>query len=124
MPAPLTPKQQRAADLLGQGFAKSRVGREVGTSGTSIRRWLKRDDFQALVNRRRESVVSANPTARDTLEAALTATTSRGEPDWKVRVAAARALFGADGRGTGDDDEQVRETVIHSHNLDGEDRGD
>ena len=123
MPAPLTPKQQRAADLLGRGWTKSRTAREVGTSGTSIRRWLRRDDFRALVERRRESVVSENPTARDTLEEALTATNSRGEPDWKVRVAAARALFGADSASGSDDDAPARETVIHVHNLDSEDEG-
>lgn len=116
MAAPLTPKQQKAADLLGRGWTKSRVAREVGTSGTSIRRWLKRSDFRALIERRRESVVSDSPTPKATLEEALTATNSRGEPDWKVRVSAARALVGAD-RGPVAEAE-VRETVIHAHALD------
>ena len=118
MAAPLTPKQQKAADLLGRGWTKSRVAREIGTSGTSIRRWLKRSDFLALIEHRRESVISKNPTAKDTLEEALTATNSRGEPDWKVRVSAARALVGAD-RGPLPEAE-VRETVIHAHHLDEE----
>jgi hypothetical protein len=116
--SPLTPKQQKAADLLGRGWSKKLTAAEVGTTPTSIRRWLKREDFKKLVTRRRESVVSENPTARDTLEEALTATKADGTPDFKIRVSAARALIGADGRAVPDPDKQVRETVIHRDALD------
>jgi hypothetical protein len=118
--APLTPKQQKAADLIGRGWTKSRAAREVGTSGTSIRRWLRRDDFRALIERRRESVIAKNPTPRAALEEALTATNSRGEPDHKVRVTAARILIAADSSGS-DPEDKVRETVILTHALDDDD---
>jgi hypothetical protein len=115
---PLTPKQQKAADLLGQGWKQKLVASEVGVSTTSIRRWLKREDFRALVTRRAESVLSSAPTARVTLEEALTATKADGTPDYKIRVSAARALIGADGRAP--DPGPARETLIHSDALDPE----
>ena len=94
---PLTPAQHRAAELIGQGWLKKRAAAEVGVSPKAVQRWLKRDDFRILIANSRERVLKAYPTAQDTLEAALTATTREGAPDWRTRVSAARALIGADG---------------------------
>ena len=114
-PAPLTPKQQKAADLIGQGWKQKLVASELGVSSKTVQRWNQRDDFRALVSRRKQSVASDNPTARATLEEALAATKSDGTPDWRTRVSAARALVGADGPVDGDGPR--RETVIHADAL-------
>lgn len=94
---PLSPRQQRAAALIGQGWMKKRVAAEVGVHPRTLSKWAAREEFEALVARARASVVAEVPTAQETLQAALAATTSSGAPDWKTRVSAARALIGADG---------------------------
>jgi uncharacterized protein YjcR len=119
---PLTPKQQKAADLIGQGWKRKLVAAEVGVSPKTLRRWSHREDFRALVTRRTESVLSSAPTARVTLEEALNATKADGTPDYKIRVSAARALIGADGRAP--DPGPARETLIHSDALDPEGEGE
>jgi hypothetical protein len=96
---PLTPHQHQAAALIGRGAQKKDVAEEVGVSANTVSSWLKREDFRALAQERREAVLDENPTARATLEAALTATRTDGSPDFKVRVAAARALIAVDGPG-------------------------
>ncbi len=110
---PLTPDQHRAADMLGQGFSKTEVAEEFGVSLTAIRRWLKRDDFKALVKRANEAVLEENPSARSRLEAALNATNSRGQPLWPIQLKAAELLMrDSDPTGNGDGS-GVRETVIY-----------
>ncbi len=90
---PLTPDQQRAAQLIGRGFRHRTVAAEVGVSSKSIQRWLRRPDFAKLVEQGRRGALDAEPTAKATLEAALTATTKNGQPDWAIRVKAASLLF-------------------------------
>jgi hypothetical protein len=112
---PLTPHQRQAAALIGRGFQKRVAAREVGVHSRTISNWMRRDDFRALIAQTREAAVAEVPTAQVTLEAALTATTSSGAPDWRTRVSAARALIGADGPAVS---EPPRETIIHTGNLD------
>ena len=101
---------------------------EVGVVPKTVRRWSERGDFAELVRQRRESLLDATPTAKATLEAALSATTSSGAPDWKIRVAAAQTLMtNADGgggsNGSLDEDGGQRVTKIYvSPDEDGEDR--
>jgi hypothetical protein len=96
-PRPLKPEQHQAAQLLGEGHDQQATADEVGTTTTSIRRWLKRDDFAALVKEHREKRLEANPTARAVCEQALTATSRTGAPAWGVRLTAAKLLLlGAD----------------------------
>lgn len=90
---------------------------EVGVAPRSLQRWKHRDDFVALIERSRGSVLDDNPTPEATLRAALSATGPSGAPDWKTRVSAARALIGADGPAAGK--RKARETVIHEENLEG-----
>jgi len=91
----VTPQQQRAAALLGQGRSQRDAAAEVGVSTRAIRYWLKEPDFEALVRRSREALLDERPTVRSTLEAALLATRRDGSPDWGARVQAARILMAA-----------------------------
>lgn len=101
-PKPLTPSQHQAAALLGAGYDQGQAAAEVGTTTTSIRRWLKRDDFAALVKEAREKALDENPTARSVCEQALTATQKNGSPAWQVRLAAAKLLMQESGVVPGD----------------------
>jgi hypothetical protein len=92
-PKPLTPEQHQAAALLGAGYDQGQAAAEVSTTTTSIRRWLKRDDFAALVKEAREKALDENPTARSVCEQALSATTTNGRPAWKIRLDAAKLLM-------------------------------
>lgn len=98
-PKPLQPRQHRAAAMLGRGIPQGDAAGEVGVSRRTISDWLKREDFRELVEAGRTAALDAQPTARATLEGALTALRPNGEPDWPTRVAAARALVQADGPG-------------------------
>ncbi len=101
---PLTSTQHRAAALLGQGRTQEETAAECGTTGTTVRRWLKRDDFTAEVKVARDAAIDANPSARSVLESALHANTPRGLPDWRTRLDAAKILFldsGDEGEGKG-----------------------
>lgn len=80
------------AALIGRGTSKTAAARVVGVSRRSVSDWARRDDFQKLVQRAREALLDERPTARATLEAALTATKRDGSPDWQTRAQAARAL--------------------------------
>ena len=111
---PLTLRQQRAAALIGRGRSHRDSATEVGVEPRTITRWAGRDDFRALVRQHREATVAEVPSAKATLEAALTATAASGAPDWKVRVSAARALVGLDGPG----EAEARETTIYTEHLD------
>lgn len=93
---PLSPRQQRAAALIGQGWMKKTAAAEVGVVPRTLSKWLAREDFKQLVEQARASVVAEVPTAEATLRAALAATKPNGAPDWPCRVSAARALIGAD----------------------------
>lgn len=92
-PKPLTPAQHQAAALLGAGYDQGQAAAEVGTTTTSIRRWLKRDDFAALVKEAREKALDENPTARSVCEQGLHATNRDGRPNWNIRLAAAKLLM-------------------------------
>jgi hypothetical protein len=63
-PKALTPSQHQAASLLGAGRTQAEAAEECATTTTSVRRWLKREDFAQLVKDERERVLDANPTAR------------------------------------------------------------
>lgn len=117
---PLTPKQQRAAALIGAGFQHRAAARELGVADRTVSRWMGRSDFRDLVRKHREAALESKPTAKATLEAALVAVTSSGAPDWRTRVAAARALTGLEDPSAegGDTERQVRETVIYKGALD------
>jgi transcriptional regulator with XRE-family HTH domain len=104
-PRPLTPQQQRAAALIGRGRSQQEVADEVGVTRRTVTNWTRREDFESLAQRERDDALDEAPTARATLEAALTATTPSGAADWRVRVSAARALVGADGPGKAPGDE-------------------
>ena len=123
--SPLTPDQHRAAALIGEGWDHEHVAEEVSCSARTVARWGARTDFKALVKKRREELLDAAPSARSTLESALSATNTRGKPMWGVRVRAAELLMkgGADGP-AGD---SVRETVIYllpdGEEREGEDDG-
>ncbi|HEX3733785.1 MAG TPA: hypothetical protein VHU86_01400 [Solirubrobacterales bacterium] len=98
-PKPLQPRQCQAAALLGRGASQGDAAEEVSVSRRTVSEWLKRDDFRELVEAGRSAALDAQPTARATLEGALTALRPNGEADWPTRVAAARALVQADGPG-------------------------
>jgi putative insertion element HTH domain-containing protein len=89
----LTPKQHRAADLLGRNWTVERVAAEVEVSAKTVQRWKGREDFAALVKERRDALLSNLPNATATLEAALSATKGDGSPDWSIRVKAAQLLM-------------------------------
>lgn len=102
---PLTDRQRRCAALIGAGKTKTEAAREVSRSRRSIATWCQRSDFQALMQAARDQALSREPTAAETLRAALLATKSDGSPDWEVRVRAASVLT------TGSKGEPSREPV-------------
>jgi hypothetical protein len=112
-PPALTPQQQRAASLVGRGLTKKEAAAEAGVSARTMTNWSKREDFQALAQQHRDQVLSETPTAKATLEAALTATKRDGSPDWQTRVSAARALVTAKGASAGGEPEPPRETSFN-----------
>jgi hypothetical protein len=98
---PLDQRHHQAAALLGRGAPQADVAEGVGVSRRTVADWLKRDDFAELVRAERARAIDAQPTMRGVLEeAALRAERPDGSVDWSVRVAAARALIGADGFGS------------------------
>ena len=89
-------KRIQAANLLGQGRTRVSVAAELNIDPATISRWRRDPQFRELEQRARETTLSANPTVRATLEAALAAVNPRtGAPDWSTRVQAARILLGA-----------------------------
>lgn len=118
----LTLDQHRAATLLGRGWQAKDAAREVGVHPVTVSRWNQRPEFRALVTQAREAHLAEMPTARATLEAALTATSRSGVPDWQVRVAAARALLARSGAAD-TSVERTRETVIYEERLEESERG-
>jgi hypothetical protein len=78
----------------------------------TISRWSKRGDFQKIAEKARRELLSDEPDAVATLEAALGATRRDGSPDWAIRVQAARTLIGRRGVGGGEPKKAVRETRI------------
>jgi Helix-turn-helix of insertion element transposase len=90
----LTPEQHRAADLLGRNWSVKDVATEVDASERTVSRWKNEDDdFKAAMKASRDQLLSTVPNAKATLEAALSATTAKGEPDWAIRVKAAQLLM-------------------------------
>jgi hypothetical protein len=85
--------KQRAAALTALGWGSRRVAEEVGVGQKTITRWKQLPEFQQAVAQSRPQR-DENPTIRAVLEEALTTATKRdGNPDWQVRVSAARALM-------------------------------
>jgi hypothetical protein len=91
--APLKPHHHLAAQLLGEGRTQEEAAQAVEKSKTALRNWLKRDDFAALVKAEREKRLDEQPSARATLEQALTAVTRDGQPAWAMRIEAAKVLM-------------------------------
>jgi hypothetical protein len=89
----LTAQQHRAADLIGRNWSAKDVAFEVGVSEKTVQRWKQREDFVAFAKERRDALLAEVPGAKATLEAALNATTAKGEPDWPIRVKAAQLLM-------------------------------
>lgn len=118
MPGDLTPDQHRAAELLARGRTQREVAGELGVHARTVKRWAARPEFQRAVDKARQAVLDAEPTARSVLESALHATKGDGQPDWQIRVQAARALLNEAPPGE-TDEERVRETVIHLDRLRG-----
>jgi hypothetical protein len=112
----LSREQHRAAGLIGQGWTRAEVAEEVGVHELTVTRWGRREDFREAVERSRRALLDANPSPAAVLEAALHATDKDGNPDWQVRLGAARALLGHSPKG-GSPEEKVRETVIHTEKL-------
>jgi hypothetical protein len=111
--APLTATQHRAADLLGLNWTAKDVAFEIEVSEKTIQRWRQRDDFAAIVKEKRDALLSRIPNAKATLEAALYATTEKGEPDWSIRVKAAQLLMTtADPEGLPGPGEDTRPTLV------------
>jgi hypothetical protein len=122
---PLTPAQHRAADLLGRNWTAERVAAEIEVSAKTIQRWKQRGDFAAIVKERRDALLSTIPNAKATLEAALSATTAKGEPDWAIRVKAAQLLMTtADPSGPPDPADDTRPTFIYVTPDEGDDDAD
>lgn len=90
---PLHADQRRAAALLAAGVQDKAAAAEVGVAPKTVQRWKQRDDFAALVRKQRESMLPEVPTAEAVLTAGLSATKRDGQPDWSVRIAAAKALL-------------------------------
>jgi hypothetical protein len=114
----LTPRQLRAAALIGQGQQQREAASEVGVHRGTVKRWMGRKDFREAMDRARAALLDRNPAPQATLEAALTATKASGVPDWQVRVSAAKTLLGREPEGDTAAD-QVRETTIHLDRIRG-----
>ena len=80
--------------MLGKGATQAAVAEELGTSTTSVRRMLKRDDFKRLISAAREKpdATPGRRTPRQVLEENLNATTKNGDPNINVQMSAAIAL--------------------------------
>lgn len=117
--SPLTPRQRRAAQMLGEGVQVRDVARQVERHPRSVSKWRKNPEFEELVRQARLRLLEENPTPTATLEAALSATRRDGGPDWQSRITAARALLNGTPAGE-TPEEQVRETRIY---IGGEDDG-
>lgn len=111
--SPLTPAMHRAAELLARGWEQQRVASEIGVGSRTVRRWAAREDFAELVRQSRQRLLEENPTAESVLRSALHATRRSGEPDWSVRIAAARALLLPNAQREEAGAEPIRETRIY-----------
>jgi hypothetical protein len=80
----LSPLQRHAARLLAAGYGQAHVGRLIERSPRTIREWLKREDFRALVDEQRQGEHSA--TVLERLRELLF------DEDPRVSLAAAREL--------------------------------
>jgi hypothetical protein len=97
---PLDARQTRAATRLGRGDPADEVAAEASVSKRTLTNWRGRDDFAEIMAGARAKAIDQEPTMRAVLEdAAHNATRPDGSTDWSTRVAAARALIGADGFG-------------------------
>ena len=74
-----------ALRFIGAGKTRTDAAREVSRFRRSIQSWCQRPDFQTLIQAARDQALSREPTAAETLRAALLAIKSNGEPDWPSR---------------------------------------
>lgn len=118
----MTPDQLKAARLLGAGWKREDVAREVGKSMKTIDRWAKVEGFEQEMQRARQG--------RDTsiLEDALTATFKDGRADHATRLRAYTALYGrkppkGDGSTPDGDEEEVEREVTYADDLTDAERG-
>jgi hypothetical protein len=91
------------------------VAAELGVDRATISRWRRDPAFKEREQRARDEAIDAKPGVRATLEAALTATTPSGAPDWGVRVQAARTLLGTPPEAL--DEPKVIRTTIYVDRL-------
>jgi hypothetical protein len=121
---PLTGEQHRAADMIGRGWTLEKVSGEVGASVRTLERW-KSDlpEFASAVKAARDKVLDEVPVAKAVAEAALSATKRNGDPDWTVRIQAARLLMAGAGAEAPDPTDAPQPTVIYVREGDGADRG-
>jgi hypothetical protein len=89
----LTPEQHRAADLIGRNWPLKDVAGEIDVSERTLSRWKGDPAFAAAVKECRDKLLGEMPNAKATLEAALSATNAKGDPDWSTRVKAAQLLL-------------------------------
>lgn len=113
----LTSQQQQAAQMIGNGSSQVAASVAVGCSRRSVCAWMKRDDFVAVVRQARNNLLDEQPNAHSVLQAALLATDSRGNPLWRERISAARALAGL-GSGGKPPEPQAQEIVFSDDLLD------
>jgi hypothetical protein len=81
-----------AADLIARNWTHEKVAGEIGCSGKTIQRLIKKPDFQEQVRERRKDVMARYPTVEGVLQEALTATKDDGI-EWRTRLEACRLLI-------------------------------
>jgi hypothetical protein len=111
---PLTGEQHRAADLIGRNWTLEKVSGEIGVSVRTLERW-KTDvpEFASAVKAARDKLLDTVPTAKAVAEAALSATKANGDPDWTVRIQAARLLMAGAGADAPDPEAGPQPTIIY-----------
>ena len=111
---PLEDHHREAAAMLGQGATQAEAAEAVGRTVRTVRDWMRREDFRALVDESRGREASHEPGALATLRELLKS------PDEAIRLRAAIELVrtGRGGRDPAEDEEAPRLEVF-SDALDG-----
>jgi transposase-like protein len=89
---PPSPNRRAAADALARGEGRRAAARAAGVSETTVSRWRRDPEFEALVGRARAAELAAADPAVAALREALGAIRPDGQPDHDVRVRAASLL--------------------------------
>lgn len=90
----MTPKQAKAAQLLGRGLSCRVTARELHVSERTLTRWRKVPGFSEAERRAHQEHVGEIDGIRTVLENALIARKRNGEPDYATRLRAAALLLG------------------------------